>query len=172
MVKFYAGIGSRQTPVNILEFFTRLAARMEINGWTLRSGGAEGADAAFATGCLEREIYLPWKGFNGLSSAMPFPSLEAEYLAATLHPTWSRLSQGARKLMARNCYQILGADLASPVNVVLCWTPDGCESHATRSQTTGGTGQAISLASRHGIPVINFFNPGSMDRLRSIVAPL
>ena len=103
---------------------------------------------------------------------MPFPSLEAEYMAATLHPAWSRLSQGARKLMARNCFQILGADLNTPINVVLCWTPDGCESHKTRSQTTGGTGQAISLASIKGIPVINFFNPGSLDRLRSIVAPL
>lgn len=172
MVKTYAGIGSRRTPPDILSFFTRLAARMEINGYTLRSGGAGGADSAFATGCLEREIYLPWRGFNGLSSSMPLPSAAALKLAATLHPAWGRLSSGAQLLMARNCYQILGANLQSPCQVVLCWTPDGCESHATRSQTTGGTGQAISLASKHGIPVINFFNPGSLDRLRSIVSPL
>jgi hypothetical protein len=30
----------------------------------------------------------------------------------TFHPAWSRLTRGVRALHARNCHQVLGADLA------------------------------------------------------------
>ena len=71
----------------------------------------------------------------------------------------------AQALMARNVHQILGSDLRSPVDFVACWTPDGCESEGERSRTTGGTGQAIALADRWGIPIYNLARPTAMARL-------
>lgn len=44
---FYTGIGSRQTPPEILKMMTKIATQLESKGWVLRSGGAEGADEAF-----------------------------------------------------------------------------------------------------------------------------
>lgn len=79
-------------------------------------------------------------------------------LASRFHPNFGRLSQGAQKLMARNGYQVLGYDLASPSEFVVCWTPDGCTSRATRTPDTGGTGQAIAIAEAHGVPVLNLAN--------------
>jgi len=38
---------------------------------------------------------------------------------------------------------------------VLVWTPDGAENTAQRTMKTGGTGQAIDMASRKNIPVFN-----------------
>jgi predicted Rossmann fold nucleotide-binding protein DprA/Smf involved in DNA uptake len=43
-MKFYAGIGSRETPPDILEWMTSLAANLETMNYVLRSGGAQGAD--------------------------------------------------------------------------------------------------------------------------------
>lgn len=43
----------------------------------------------------------------------------------------------------------------TPVGWVLCWTPDGAAEGIETSRATGGTGQAIRLASAHGIPVYN-----------------
>jgi len=43
----------------------RCATRLELLGYTLRSGGANGADTAFEEGCCRKELYLPWPGFNG-----------------------------------------------------------------------------------------------------------
>lgn len=174
---FYAGIGSRRTPPEVLARMRRLARRLAQLGFVLRSGAADGADAAFEAGCDEvqgaKSIWLPWKGFNGHStdhSCYPTPAHEA--VAAQVHPVWARLGQGPRKLHSRNVGQCLGEDLATPVAFVLAWTPDGCESEATRTRDTGGTGMAIAIASRHGIPVINLRNPNAMDRLKQLVLDL
>lgn len=107
-----------------------------------------------------REVFVPWAGFNGLPW-VPFNEAEARGMAARVHPAWSKLSQGARKLHTRNVPQVLGADLASPVEFVLCWTPDGKDS--------GGTGQALRIARAYDVPVFNLFHREDYDRLVSIV---
>lgn len=57
--------------------------------------------------------------------------------------------------------------MRSPVDFVLCWTPGvGAESEADRTPDTGGTGQAIALASRWNIPVFNLARPDAGERLR------
>ena len=68
------------------------------------------------------------------------------------------MKKAVRELMARNAQQVLGADLKEKSQFVLCWTQDGCETHADRTYRTGGTGQAISVASTYGVPVINMYN--------------
>lgn len=80
------------------------------------------------------------------------------YLAAEVHPKWQSLTSAVKKLHARNCSQILGMDLKTPSKFVLAWTPDGAETEKQCSARTGGTGTAIKLASRNGIPVFNMAN--------------
>ena len=69
MNKIYAGIGARALPESVADFFIHLGRELANDGWTLRSGAADGADAAFEKGCDisggVKEIYLPWKEFNG-----------------------------------------------------------------------------------------------------------
>lgn len=147
----YAGIGSRETPPEVLEVMQVCAAKLALAGWELHSGGADGADSAFELGANEsrgaKQIHLPWQGFNNNRSPLYGVTPEALKLAASLHPAWHKISQGAQKLMARNCYQILGRELNAPCAFVLCWTPTG--------GPTGGTGQALRLAEKHNIPVFN-----------------
>ena len=165
-MKYYAGIGSRSTPADVLGLMTRLARRLNALGYTLRSGGATGADEAFEQGADgNAEIYLPWRGFRGHSSPRHEPSDEAMALSSEYHPAWSRLKWSSRLLMARNAHQVLGERLTHPAYFVLCWTPDGAESHAERSRATGGTGQAISIAEAHDVFVFNLRNEDALDRL-------
>ena len=71
----YAGIGSRETPPNVQKDMQELARILAENGWHLRTGGADGADTAFAQGASRSEtpqkggttIYLPWGRVHGLS---------------------------------------------------------------------------------------------------------
>ena len=151
---YYTGIGSRQTPKEILDRMTHIGKEFAGMGFTLRSGGADGADSAFERGCEDvngfKEIYIPWDGFNNLSSSAGYKignHPDAESIMANLHPAWHVCSQGVRKLHTRNVYQVLGADLNTPSVLVVCWTP--------RGQIVGGTGQAIRLAIQHNIRVIN-----------------
>ena len=149
MYKSYAGIGSRETPQDILRLMNRVAIKLEKEGWTLRSGGADGADNAFAQNITNKEIFLPWNNFNGLTSKFIGYTAKAERLAENLHPAWDRCSQGAKKLHSRNVHQILGWDMNKETysKYVICWTPNG--------QPIGGTATAIKLAGKAKIKVFN-----------------
>lgn len=159
-MKFYAGIGSTKTPPNIQNFMTTLGFLLDQNGWTLRSGGAPGADTAFEAALTDsyKEIFLPWKNFNGNKSEFFPPSEAAVELAKKFHPAWYRLSYGGKLLMARNCHQVLGANLESPVKFIVCWTQGGT--------IKGGTGQALRMAEHYNIPV---YNLGKNDIMKQIV---
>ena len=156
MEKYYTGIGSRNCPQEILDYFSFLGGKLEGIGYTLRSGGAGGADLAFEKNILEKKhIFLPWKGFNDSTSDLYHICDKALALAENNHPAWDRCSRGARSLHARNGYQILGKELDNPSKFLLCWTPNG--------EVIGGTGQALRLAQKHGIKIFNF---GKGDRVR------
>ena len=147
-MKYYAGIGSRETPSDILSLMTNISEMLEEEGYVLRSGGADGADLAFEKGVKKnKEIFLPWKNFNNNSSSLFEISEEAEKMAEKFHPNYSYLSQGAKRLHARNCNQVLGSNLNSPVEFVICWTKYGTEN--------GGTGQAMRIAKANGIKIYN-----------------
>ena len=51
IIMYYAGIGSRETPGLMLGAFARIGEFLAKKGYTLRSGGADGADTAFEVGC-------------------------------------------------------------------------------------------------------------------------
>lgn len=149
--KVYAGIGSRSTPDTICQRMRKVAKFMARHNWTLRSGGAKGADSAFELGCDDgegkKEIYLPHKAFNGNKSPLFTVDRKARLLAKLFHPNWSALGPTGRDFMGRNAYQILSPDLDTPVSFVLCWTPEG--------KGSGGTGQAIRMANHFRIPVFD-----------------
>jgi hypothetical protein len=154
----YAGIGARATPGEILGLMSQLAHRLGTLGWTLRSGGAPGADQAFMSGAdragAPSEVYLPWPGYEGIAEPhLHRASPGALDLAAKFHPAWSTCKPGVRALHARNCHQVLGRALDSPATFVICWTPDGSLTGETRA--SGGTGQALRIAAAHAVPVLN-----------------
>lgn len=171
MIDHYSGIGSRNTPLEILALMTRLAYMLE-SDYILRSGGADGSDLAFEKGVLNgnKEIYLPWQGFNNSSSEFYEVCERAKQIAKKYHPAnWDGLRPTVQKLHARNVYQVLGYDLDTPSKFVLCWTPDYCESHDTRSIHTGGTGTAISVASHYNVPVINMSRKEWPEKLMKLL---
>lgn len=158
---YYAGIGSRKTPKWCLDLFVELGKRFAEEGCILRSGHADGADKAFEKGCDlvngEKEIYLPWRGFESSDSPFIVRNPKAFEMAKYYHPNWFNLNQGAQKLHARNTHQILGNDLDTPSDFVICWTEGG--------KGSGGTGQAIRMAKNYKIPVIDFGSFKSLDEI-------
>jgi hypothetical protein len=150
---FYTGVGSRKTPNNVLALMNRIAIKMSYIGYTLRSGGAEGADTAFELGASIKEIYYA-------KDCTP----EAMTIAAQFHPAWHKCSEFARKLHGRNAFQVLGRQLNDPSQYCICWTPDGATTHRERVYRTGGTGTAISIADHYKVPVINLAIPSEFQK--------
>lgn len=160
---FYTGVGSRKCPEDIIALMQRFATYMAKRGYTLRSGAAEGADTAFETGCIEAggsmRIYMPSSGWQGRPRKDPYvvPDFDKAAVLASEHPAWNYLSDFVQRLHARNVNQVLGDNLQEPSDFLVCWTPDGAINSIETSKKTGGTGQAIRIASNHGVPVYNLF---------------
>ncbi len=150
----WAGIGSRETPGAVLQDMTELSRQMAAAGFHLSSGGARGADTAFAAGTPadQRTIWLPLPGFQGLRGpdchTLPPDRLqECLKIAERLHPAWHRCDDFTRKAHARNVAILLGPNLDNPVDAVVCWTVDG--------KIQGGTGLGLLIAREWKIPVFN-----------------
>ena len=106
-------LAARSSPPEIIERMRKIAHRLSVRGYPLQSGGADGADKAFASDATSAEIFLPWPGFNHQPAG---PSVhhdvsEEAIAVAAVHPAFSKLSDPVKKLMARNSYQVLGHDL-------------------------------------------------------------
>jgi len=161
--KIYTGIGSRKTPKDVMELMTKIAVKMNKEGFQLRSGGADGADTAFEKGAgTDKQVFLPWKGFNHRISPWDCVTEEALKIAKEIHPAWHHCSQGAQKLHGRNVYQVLGFNLKSPANLVIFYAeeaPDGT--------VKGGTATAVHLARKHQIPTFNLLHPSTRHQIEA-----
>ncbi len=173
MSKFFAGIGSRKTPADIQILMAQITRELYSQGYILRSGGAVGADTAFQNGVPDgddMEIYLDAlhtnkqcaDGWYNVSYLNNLPT--ATEIAKNIHPAWGRLGERAKALITRNTYQVMGMDLNTPSEFVICWTPDGSE--GTTTKETGGTGQAIRLAKRNNIIVFNLANESTLHYIK------
>lgn len=183
-MKYYTGVGSRETPDDIIKVMNQLGKKLADQGWVLRTGGAKGADQAFELGWVHHvqenkiftkaEIFLPWNGYENHTRDAMFgcnilPDLDdeglcivAEGIAASTHPNWSACKQGARKMHTRNVYQVLGRDLKTPSNMLVAWTK-----LTKKGDPMGGTATAIKLAQNHGIPCFNLNKPKDLEKIQN-----
>ena len=162
--KAYAGVGSRSTPVEILQWMESIGRAMAEAGMVLRSGAAAGADSAFERGCDsvggDKRIYLPRAGFKGRradgTKVLVGGGAWAQAVGRKHHPAWDRLGGYVKLLMARNTHQVLGDEGArEPSLAVIGWTPGG--------NGGGGTGQAYRVARAYGVPVVDLAGGGRFD---------
>lgn len=147
-----ACIGSREITLEQSELFAQIGEYIVSQGWYLSSGNADGSDSAFAKGANKIKpenviLYLPWQSYNiqhinpkNRILGSPFP--EWEDLTKPFHGAWDKLSQGGRKLMARNYGIIHRAD---KVIALLNHSKPGF----------GGTGQAWRIAESLKIPKLD-----------------
>ena len=158
--KYYTGIGSRETPIEVMIRMTTVAHLLRKKYYKLRSGGADGADTAFEAGADNfMEIFLPYKKFNGrehngdqfIDASKLSTAYKARMVAEDIHPAWGSMTDGGKKLHTRNVFQVLGRGLNYPSAFLICWTLDG--------RTKGGTRTAIVLAERNSVPVYNLAEP-------------
>ena len=195
----YAGIGSRETPQEVLDLMTQAAKYLDGLGYTLNTGKTyptslndyfiktvhkgnkqaaekafkakqaeterltklygnrvgmdeEGADRAFSAGTSKKNLFSPRDKVGDREMKV----------GEEIHPNWSALSSGAAKLMARNTNQVFGAKLDTPVDFVLFYAQEVAGSIRPK----GGTGQAVEMARRKGIPTINMADSNWREQLK------
>lgn len=177
-IGIYTGVGSRQTPARHLTTMIAIGQSMARRGWLLRSGAAAGADSAYEAGALraggQTEIWLPWAGFAGHLSGIAADDSglygKAMQIAQQHHPAWHRLTRGARALMARNVFQVLGRDLRTPSTFLVCYAPSPKYNHdGDVVDVAGGTGLAVRIAASYSVPVCHLGYHASCLQVRELI---
>lgn len=161
----YAGVGSRETPPDVLAKMEAVGRILAAKGLILRSGGAIGADSAFERGSDaaggKKEIFIAWQKISNDRKAAKVPGADKDIvgydaederiasavIAALRTRPWAERGPGDKALQSRNVRQVLGLRKDSPVGAVLAYTKDGL--------LKGGTATAIQIAVDRGIPVVN-----------------
>lgn len=175
---WFAGVGSRETPDDILELMRLISQALYAQGYALSSGDAEGADTAFYEGALMSphyhqlgaRIYLAWNGVrnryhdpnNYFYDASKFPTWEsANSIALECRGSWEGLKRGGIAMHTRNVFQIMGQMLTDPVKSIIYWgIPVG-----KSEKVKGGTNTALQLAIKCDIPIrINLYTDEGMER--------
>ncbi len=181
---YWTGIGSRETPEDVMALMVAVGKLMTDQGWVLRSGGADGADSAFYAGSLQSDnfqnakpyIYISWDGMSnsttvyqhdpsrGIYNAKLYDTWdEANAIALSLRGSFERLGWRGIAHHTRNVFQVLGHDLSTPSKFLMCWAiPVG--KRGDRSKVKGGTTPAVRLAIQRNIEVINLYKNDEYNR--------
>jgi len=196
---YYTGIGSRETPSEVLGIMEDAALRLATIGWVLRSGKAAGADAAFQLGvqayCRKHgigessalgkaEIYTPWKSFGTpglldwwdinleyLNKLMPNQIEERNRLLSEIHPNYAALEnkRGPFALHSRNMHQVLGANILDPRPSKFCLY---FAKEDKDGNPKGGTATAVNLAKRHSVRTLNLNTPERLEVLENFLSSM
>ena len=152
-MKYYAGIGSRETPPRELARMEKIGKLLGELGYTLRSGGAKGADQAFETGA--RSINAPIETWNPSQSYFPLHEWATDKASDVC---WEfpleKMKAYTISLITRNMYQVFGdeEDALKPVDFVVYWCPSD---PLIKGRESGGTRYAVRAAHEAGIPTYN-----------------
>jgi len=185
----YAGIGSRETPQDVLDDMTAMATKLEERGFTLRSGFAGGADTAFELGTTRddlREIFAPWKGFGADPTSKydkprwdqirrhegitgkPFVPAKATLLQGAIAKKAEEMASEHHPNWERlgNGPRMLHSRNMGQVYGPNLDAPARFElAYTIDGQATGGTGQAIRVAESADIKVLNLHDRRVRDAI-------
>lgn len=182
----YAGIGSRKTPAEVLEEMQKIAEKLESSGYKLQTGykkrkgsivEEEGADKAFSSGVKKpanKELFGPdMVNDTAMRVAYEIHS-DLGDMANYTYKKWvdevgeakaREYAEGTKNLQARNTFQVFGRNLDTPVDFVLFYA----EEKEGDLRPKGGTGQAVEMARRKGIPTINMKNSNWRKELDKVL---
>ena len=173
--RYYAGIGARNIPARSTVEIQSLAKMLSAQHYVLRSGAAMGADQAFeeaaSSECGMKEIFLPWKGFNGHDSGTEWNEKKCISIAQIFHTDWDQLPKKVQLSCARNVAQILGPEpgISTPTQFVLCWAKDSVILGGKIVDCSGGTGHAVRIAAKNNIPVFNIIEKWSHKKFSEYI---
>lgn len=167
--KAYAALSNKNAPEEVVETMRRLVHKLNDEGYTLRTAGNEGPEESLEAQTEQKEVHIPWKGFNNRESRFNRNDNNAIEIVQAFHPTFASLKPAVQAIIARSAHVILGKDLRSPVRFLVCWSEDGLENAKDRSIKSGYMGMPVAVANSLSIPVFNLKNADATTRLRNFL---
>jgi hypothetical protein len=168
MIKFFSGLGSRKTPINVGRIQAKTAYKLSNQGWVLRSGGADGSDKFFELGVNnsknKKRIYTVKNYQYDLDERN-----RNEVIEALSSESWIQLDnckEYTQLLFKRNVCQVLGDSRENTLSkFCIYWIP--CKS--IYDKEAGGTRIAARICEKYNIQQFNMYNNDILDRFIKFV---
>ena len=178
---YWTGVGSRRSSPDNRPLMTAFAQAIAAKGSVLRSGGAVGPDTWFEEGVPPplRRIYVPRASFDRHPRSEDIVPknrhlmrwMRACSIAEGLHPLGRHMSQDLRELMGLSVFQVLGDDLKTPSQFLVCDAPEIVYDGEGRVvDVDGGTGMAVRVAVLYNVPVFHVAVPAHRARMEGFIA--
>lgn len=185
MYRRFAGVGSRKIPPHMAALMYQIGRALCDQHWKLSGADAIGSDQAFQEGvrsspCFKQvgfELFMPGLDRDrfkhapeqGIYNAKLLPNYEqAQEIAFKARGSFDGLNDAGVALHSRNPYQILGLDLASPVDAMVFYA----EPIEGKSRVAGGTNTAYQIALEWGIRTINLYTPEGLEAAEAFLRAL
>lgn len=158
----------RDYPNEIKEKLIRILADYANQGYVIR---VNGDDPIFVQKVKDLsyskvEFYIPFKEFNQIETKHYFNHEPSKEIAKSNFPSWDKVPDFIKSLLARNVRLLFGDKLNSPVLELFFWSEDGCESGFKVTQKTGKISALIRLADRYKITMRNIGNEHTLKRFK------
>lgn len=169
---FYSGVGSRETPIEICNLMTKIAFKLEQEGYILRSGHAEKADQAFEKGVKNSKNKCIYTIENFDFSPENYEMCKSEILnVLDSNLNFDNYGKNAQILILRDVNQVLGSVKTEFVKskFLICWTKH-TNYYAKPPNACGGTRFAVRIALKHDIPVFNLLIKEDRERIEKFLS--
>lgn len=151
--KTFAACGEWELPEDVMAELTAIAEELLQEKYIMRLDGNPGACEAFLNACEyeeDMELYIPWENFNDHETGHHKVTAGALEQAFLHHPDWTQVGdEDARLEIGRYSYLILGKDLKSPCDFLICYSDQG-------KAESDDIAQVIRIADSNLIPVFDF----------------
>jgi len=154
LLKYYTGIGSKDTPQAELARMEKIGSFLGDLGYVLRTGDAVGAERAFEQGALNtKALVQKWRSDT---SYFPLPEWATEKASEVCwEKPLERMKAFQISRVTQRVFQVFGdsVDIQHPVDFVVYWSLSDPLSPLTDSE--GDLRYTVRVAHKAGIPTYN-----------------
>ena len=147
----YYTIAGDYAPAGFNKLFYNISSYFAKKDMVLRTSGSKGIGSDAIKGCDDNQgqydAFVPWDGYNKIPICYELTK-EAFDIAEAFNGKYSTMSQTNRKILAAMSYQVLGDDLISPSDFVICYSNRG-------KGKGGNVGHLIKIAKAYGVPIFD-----------------
>ena len=161
----YVMLANRDIPAKGIEAMQSLAAELEKLDFTLRIRGVGEFEKVLEEAIKNKEMHLPWKGFDEKDSPFAWTPENAKLIAAHLFSGFSDQKPVFQSFMACIVKTMMGKNLVAPAMFAVIYSADGVERFEERGPETREAADLLAVANAQRIPVFNIAKQGWKQRL-------
>lgn len=165
--RYYTVLPGRVIPIDMLERMREIGMLLATRGYTIRSSETDKIERAFSEGVDSvngyKDIWMPKSILkHGNTNTIQQRHID---VVKSVHPSYSLLNIELKTTFSRVAGQILGTDVSSRVDFIVCYSRIDLKKSIHVNYGSGVVEVAAAIASTYKIPLYNLFVEKDIEKL-------